>query len=220
MCSGGMKDTLLVGDWFYTNKITYRLRDPRPGEIVSFTYPYREATTAEKINRVITMKYGAEGSGCLFVIIGRVVGGPGDVLELKEGVLHRNGEPVYEPYVLDDAGADWGPYEVPPASYFVMGDNRNDSADSRFTGPVPRKYVGGRVTSIYFSVAPVLCPRHQAPIVQCEGGWYCTACGEEMRPGLDFEPAPRWRLDRRVRWERLSRPVNALPRNRFSNRSE
>jgi signal peptidase I len=211
--SGGMKDTLLVGDWVISDNLTYHIRDPRPGEIVSFTYPYRGATTVEKVIHLITTEYGGEGSAGLHVLVARVVGGPDDALELKNGVLLRNGAPVYEPYVFNDAGADWGPYVVPPDSYFVMGDNRNDTADSRFIGPVPRKYIRGRATAIYFSVAPTLCPKHGAPVVPYEGGWRCSAYGEDMRPGLDFTPAPRWRVDRRVRWKRIGRHLDALPRS-------
>jgi len=58
---------------------------------------------------------------------------------------------------------------------------------------------------IYFSVAPVSCPKHGAPIVRCGDGWRCSAGGEEMRPGLDFEPARWWSVGRRVRWKRIGK---------------
>jgi signal peptidase I len=211
--SGAMKDTILVGDYIATDKRTYRFRDPRPGEVVTFIacaalpglLTFRDMTRAEKIRYVFEGEYGDGRSGGLRLLIKRVVGGPGDVVEIRRGILYRNGEQVREPYVLADAGADWGPYAVPPESYFVMGDNRYDSADSRMFGPVPRKYIRGRVAVIYFSVAPVSCPKHRAPIVCFGDGWRCSAEGEEMRPGLDFKPAPRWRLDRRIRWERVGK---------------
>jgi signal peptidase I len=149
-----MEDTLLAGDYVFTDKIAYHFRDPRPGEIVTFTYPYRNTTRAEMFHHLLTGKYGNAGSGGLLILIKRVVGVPGDTLQIKDGVLHRNGEAVDEPYVKTDAGDDWGPYTVPPDSYFVMGDNRGDSADSRYIGPVPRRYVRGRATLVYFSVAP------------------------------------------------------------------
>jgi len=214
--SGAMKDTLLVGDYIISNPLVYRFRDPRPGEIVTFTYPYRDMTRAEKIRYVFNGEYGDGRSGGLRLLIKRVVGGPGDVVEIRQGYLYRNGEPVREPYVLADAGDDFGPYVVPAGKYFVTGDNRYDSYDSRIFGPVPRKYIRGRVAAIYFSIAPVSCPRHGAPIVRQGDGWRCTAGGEEMRPGLDFEPAPWWRLDRRIRWKRVGKrfapPEAATPK--------
>jgi len=200
-----MKDTILVGDYIISDILAYHFRDPRPGEIITFTHPYRDMTRAEKIRYVFNGEYGDGRSGGLRLLIKRVVGGPGDVVEIRRGYLYRNGEQLREPYVLADAGADWGPYTVPPDTYFVMGDNRYDSYDSRIFGPVPRKYIRGRAAVIYCSVAPVSCRGHGAPIVRHGDGWRCAAGAEEMRPGLDFEPAPWWRVGRRVRWERISK---------------
>ncbi len=215
--SGAMKDTLLVGDYVISNPLVYRFRDPRPGEIVTFTayapspglLAFRDMTRAEKIRYVFNGEYGDGEAGGLRLLIKRVVGGPGDVLEIKKGTLFRNGEPVHEPYVRTDAGYDSGPYVVPAGKYFVMGDNRYDSYDSRIFGSVPRKFIRARAAGIYFSVAPVSCPKHGAPIVRCGDGWRCTAGGEEMRPGLDFEPAPWWSV-RRIRWKRIGKRL-ALP---------
>ena len=211
--SGAMKDTILVGDYIVSDIFAYRFRDPRPGEVVTFIayaplpglLTFRDMTRAEKIRYVFNGEYGDGKSGGLRLMITRVVGGPGDVLEIKKGILFRNGEPVREPYVRTDAGDDLGPYVVPAGKYFVMGDNRYDSYDSRIFGPVPRKYIRGRPAVIYFSVAPVSCPKHGAPIVRCGDGWRCSAGGEEMRPGLDFEPAPWWNVGRRIRWKRVGK---------------
>ncbi|NIT36760.1 MAG: signal peptidase I [candidate division Zixibacteria bacterium] len=203
--SGAMKDALLVGDHIISNPLDYRFRDPRPGEIVTFTYPFRDLTRAEKIRYVFNSEHGDGRSGGLRLMIKRVVGGPGDVVEIRRGILYRNGEQVREPYVLADAGEDFGPCVVPAGRYLAMGDNRDDSYDSRIFGPVPRKYIRGRPAAIYLSVAPASCPKHRAPIVRFGDGWRCTAGGEEMRPGLDFEPAPWWRLDRRIRWKRVGK---------------
>ena len=136
-------------------------------------------------------------------------------MEIKEGVLYRNGAAVDEPYVKTDAGDDWGPYAVPPDRYFVMGDNRHDSADSRFIGPVPRKYITAKAEIIYFSLAPIQCPKCNAPVVKRDGEWYCTGsyCKPEerlQRPGWDFEPVSQWRMDRRIRWSRMGKLVRVL----------
>jgi len=168
--SGAMKDTILVGDYIVSDIFAYRFRDPRPGEVVTFIayaplpglLTFRDMTRAEKIRYVFNGEYGDGKSGGLRLMITRVVGGPGDVLEIKKGILFRNGEPVREPYVRTDAGDDLGPYVVPAGKYFVI-------------------------------------------IVRCGDGWRCSAGGEEMRPGLDFEPAPWWSVGRRVRWKRIGK---------------
>jgi signal peptidase I len=207
--SGSDKDTLLVGDYILAEKVTYHFRDPRPGEIVTFIFPYADMTPGQAVRFFLRNILGESRTGPR-LLIKRVVGVPGDVLEVKDGVLHRNGGAVKEPYVKSDAGADWGPYVVPVERYFVMGDNRYDSADSRFIGPVPRKYVTGKAEIIYFSLAPTTCPKHRAPIVRANDDWQCTGGGETMRRGWDFEPVPWWRFDRRIRWSRMGKLVRFL----------
>jgi len=207
--SGSDKDTLLVGDYILAQKVTYHFRDPRPGEIVTFIYPYHDMTPGQAVRFFLRNILGESRTGPR-LLIKRVVGVPGDVLEIKGKVLRRNGESVKEPYVKTDAGGDWGPYVVPPERYFVMGDNRYDSADSRFIGPVPRKYVTGKAEIIYFSLAPITCPKHGTAISRIAGGWHCVADAEEMRLGWDFEPTARWRFDRRIRWNRMGKLIRFL----------
>lgn len=206
--SGSMKDTLLVGDYILAEKTTYLLRDPRPGEIVTFIYPFRPMTAPQAVRFFLRNILGESRTGPR-LLIKRVVAEPGDVLELKSHVLYRNGEPAKEPYLLTDAGDDWGPYTVPAEHFFVMGDNRYDSADSRFIGPVPRKYITAKAEVIYFSLAPTTCPKHRAPITlsRSDGKWFCSGGAEEMRPGWDFESVSGWRLDRRIRWQRMGKLV-------------
>jgi signal peptidase I len=146
--SPSMIDTLEPGDRVLVNRVIYHLRDVEHGDIVVFRYP-------------LDTKW---------AFIKRVVGLPGDVLQAKDGVLWRNGEPVDEPYVhssegnrdpTNPAGAITGttmsdpwslaaPYTVPQGSYFVMGDNRTDSDDSRVWGPVPAEEVIGSAFFIYW----------------------------------------------------------------------
>jgi signal peptidase I len=78
--------------------------------------------------------------------IKRVIGLPGDVITLQGGKLYINGTPLAEPYVnngLEGQDGQWGP--IPAGAYFVMGDNRDNSSDSRVFGAVPRNEITGRV---------------------------------------------------------------------------
>lgn len=84
----------------------------------------------------------------------RVIGLPGDHVEIRGGAVWLNGRPLAEPYLLTapDPWEDRGPYDVPPQSYFVMGDNRNNSYDSRYWGFVPRASIIGTPLFIYLSL--------------------------------------------------------------------
>ena len=87
--------------------------------------------------------------------IKRVIGTPGDVVEIKKGVTYVNGEILDEPYLKETPRAlDFGPYEVPEGHYFMMGDNRNNSNDSRYWANtfVPRDYVLGKALFCYWPI--------------------------------------------------------------------
>lgn len=219
--SGSMKDTLLIGDYILAEKVIYHFRDPHPGEVVTFIYPFTDMTTGQAVRFFLRNILGESRTGPR-LLIKRVVAAPGDVLELKGNVLYRNGEAVDEPYLKTDAGDPRGiggmrysipldvPYTVPPDRYFVMGDNRYDSADSRVIGPVPRKYITARAEVIYFSLTPLTCPKHGTPVTRTAEGWFCESGGEEKRLGWDFEPVSRWRFDRRIRWSRMGKLVDFI----------
>ena len=172
--TGSMKPTILEGDRVYVNKLAYDLKvpfttrhiaewsNPQRGDIVVFFSPH-------------------DGKR----LVKRVVGLPGDTVELRQNVLVLNGQPVaYQPIVkglLRDlspadrvshvfaaeqlserlhavaatptvqALRDFGPHRVPEGHYFMMGDNRDDSFDSRYWGPVERKRIVGRATAVALS---------------------------------------------------------------------
>jgi signal peptidase I len=143
--SGSMMDTLLVGDYIMVNRFIYssnsfgwenRLLPVRPlrrGDVVVFKYPDHPEVDYIK----------------------RVVGLPGDTIEVREGFLYVNGERINEPYVEElyrrKNIKPHGPEAVKPGHYFVMGDHRNESSDSREWGQVPRELIKGRALLIWWS---------------------------------------------------------------------
>jgi signal peptidase I len=175
--TGSMSPTIKIGEFIfvnmfsfnwhlpYTRKILVERRDPERGEIVVFEYPQDPDKDYIK----------------------RVVGIPGDTVELRNKRVILNGQPLpleavedrsiladlapkYDPerislyqetngnhryYVIhlnDDQSGNFGPVTVPPGNYFVMGDNRDDSYDSRFWGPLEREKIFGTGTIIWLSV--------------------------------------------------------------------
>lgn len=144
--SESMMDTLLVGDYIMVNRFVYAP--------VSFEWE-RAVLPVSEIERgdVVVFKQPHEPETDF---IKRVIGLPGDVVELRQGQLFINGEKVVEPYVQPDyrhpdENANHGPLTVAAENYFVMGDHRNKSADSRSWGLVPRDLMKGRALLIWWS---------------------------------------------------------------------
>lgn len=132
-----MQPTLYEGERLFINKITLAFRDPRRGDIVVLHDPSNGPDRKE-------------------YLVKRVVGIPGDIVEVREHKLYVNGKPVTEPYVdtaIEDA--DFAPVPVGRGFYFVMGDNRHASAskDSRFFGAVPLKMIVGRAAFIWWPLS-------------------------------------------------------------------
>jgi signal peptidase I len=173
--SGSMEHTLLVGDFLLVNKLAY-------GAEVPFTHQHLPKITSPKIGDVIVFDYPRDLTKNF---VKRLVGMPGDTVEMHDGVLFRNGKQVPENYIehsdqdfdspedefywqrdylVHRAGAvdnayhpsrnNWGPLIVPQKSYFVLGDNRDNSLDSRYWGFVADSLVKGRPFVIYYSYAP------------------------------------------------------------------
>jgi len=173
IASGSMEHTLFEGDFLLINKLVYgagipgsgvklpALHAPRRGDVIVFTYP-----VDPRLNYVK-----------------RIVGIPGDTLAMREAELIRNGKPVPENYIQrtpsepDQSDDDfrwqkaylvgnaavedyhpsrnnWGPLVVPAHDYFVLGDNRDNSSDSRYWGFVADSLVRGQPLVVYYSYAP------------------------------------------------------------------
>jgi len=155
--TGSMENNLLIGDHLLVNKFVF---GPADSPIERALLPIGTIERGD----VVVFKY-PEEPGRDF--IKRVIGLPGETLELRDKKVSVNGTPLDEPYVhfLDSPGMTtelrevtssdvrerYGPVTVPPNQYFVMGDNRDNSQDSRYWGFLPRDYVKGRALVIYWS---------------------------------------------------------------------
>ena len=166
--SGSMQNTMLIGDFVFVNRMAMGspvpftdltipgYGDPERGDVLVFDPPHDDTLTVVK----------------------RLVGLPGDTLEMRGGQLYLNGEPREEPYAINDAASDsfdpdmlwqreillggprddyrptrdtWGPLVIPEGRYFMLGDFRWDSLDSRYWGLLERWRFRGRAVFIYFS---------------------------------------------------------------------
>jgi signal peptidase I len=180
--TGSMEDTLLVGDYIMVNRFAYAptatglerallpVRDVRRGDVIVFKFPEDPDTD----------------------FIKRVIGLPGDTVAMRGGITYINGKPLDEPYITE-GHHDYTPFPppgippvtVPPGKYFVMGDHRNNSRDSRVWGFVPKELIRGRAFIIWFS--------------------YPEAPNEYMLRGMDWVKAFLHKLIRAIpdsRWSR------------------
>ncbi|HXI04118.1 MAG TPA: signal peptidase I [Candidatus Saccharimonadales bacterium] len=176
--TGSMIPTLLVGDYIVVNKFIYA---PTATALERAILPVREVRRGD----IVVFKYPVEPEKDY---IKRIIGMPGDVLEVRNKTVYINGEPLDEPYKVhetemtqetwrlvkegemspaaaEDASPpnrmlshfrgdehfNFGPFLVPPDSYFAMGDNRDNSKDSRAWGTVPRENIKGRAFVIFWS---------------------------------------------------------------------
>jgi signal peptidase I len=116
----------------FINKFVYRFEPVERGDVVVFWYPLDRSKS----------------------FIKRVVGLPGETVEIRQGRVYVNGKRLNEPYVppqFTDVST-FGPVRVPPDEYFVMGDHRASSNDSRVFGPVPSRYIYGKAVFAYWPV--------------------------------------------------------------------
>lgn len=108
--TGSMEDTIMIGDRVTTLRTAYTFSNPKRGDIIVFPYPDNEEED----------------------LIKRIIGLPGETIEGKDGFVYIDGEKLEEDYVMSELAEDFGPYEIPEDSYFMMGDNRSISFDARY----------------------------------------------------------------------------------------
>jgi len=145
--SASMRDTLLEGDRVMVNKLAYRFGEPARGDVVVFDSPLEEHDDGGNLLGAIVRNV-AEALGLSTpdsALIKRVVAIGGDTLEINNNQISINGEVIDEPYLTRSVSmGDFGPTEIPANHVFVMGDNRNQSEDSRRFGPVHENTIIGR----------------------------------------------------------------------------
>lgn len=128
--STSMLPTLKIGDRLIIEKVSFKFNGISRGDIVVFHAP-----PASRMDEVM---------------IKRVIGLPGDTVSIKKGIVYINGSPLEEPYELEKPRDDFKPFTVPEGSIFVMGDNRNNSFDSRFWGVVPTDLIIGKALARFY----------------------------------------------------------------------
>ncbi len=116
------------GEYLIIEKLSYRFGSPQRGDVIVFHYPLNPQRD----------------------FIKRIIGLPGETVQVRAGHVDINGQVLNEPYAPAEPLYNWGPETVPPDSYFVLGDNRNNSSDSHSWGFLPRDLIIGRAWLIYW----------------------------------------------------------------------
>lgn len=137
--SGSMIPTLEVGDRVLVNKFIYRFEKPERGDVVVFksVEPNADGSRDDLIKRIVAVE--------------------GDEVAVRDGTLFVNGEPRNEPYVNEEFpdASFFGPTVIPKGSVFAMGDNRSNSRDSRFFGPVPVENIEGEAFIVFWPLSRI-----------------------------------------------------------------
>lgn len=148
--TGSMLETLQVNDRVMVEKISYVAGDPKRGDVIVFRRP---GLQPDGLNPLKALQGLAESVHLVEPepdrdLIKRIIGLPGEEVSIVDGVTYINGDPLQESYINFDGG-NFGPYFVPEGHYFMMGDNRPNSLDSRFDlGFVPRENIIGKAFTI------------------------------------------------------------------------
>lgn len=136
--SESMEKTIMTGDRFFGNRLAYLFDDPERFDIVVFKYSDDESQ----------------------LFVKRVIGLPGETVEIKDGKVYINGSetPLDDSFTPETPTGDYGPYVVPEGSYFMLGDNRNHSGDSRFWKQpyVQKDKIVGKAILRYFPGVKIL----------------------------------------------------------------
>jgi len=153
--SSSMEDSLLSGDFILVNKLHYRFKEPEPGEVIVFKYPLNPSKDMVK----------------------RVVATEGQTVEIKNKIVYLDGKMVpdpsfakhADPHILPEDYStrdNFGPAQVPAGHLFVLGDNRDNSQDSREWGFLDRSFIKGKALIVYWSWArDPHAPKFESPYI-------------------------------------------------------
>ncbi len=141
--SGSMENSLVPGDFILVNKLVLHFKEPKPGEIIVFKYPLNPDRTFIK-RCVATGGQTVEIRNKILRVDGKVVPDPGSA-------KHSDGHIIPRDFSTRDT---FGPKQVPSGQYFVLGDNRDESRDSRQWGFLEKKYLVGKPIIVYWSWTP------------------------------------------------------------------
>jgi signal peptidase I len=149
--SGSMLPTLQINDRLIIDKVSYHFQDPQRGDIVVFMPPDKASDCfgsvspqTDLVAPSATETTQQRNPKLRDAFIKRVIGLPKDKVEVKGGQVYINDQPLREKYIEESPAYEFGPVTVPDNSYFVMGDNRNNSCDSHYWGSVPRNNIIGK----------------------------------------------------------------------------
>lgn len=189
--SGSMIPTLQIGDHILVNKFIYWFRDPQRGDIIVFKYPMDESRD----------------------FIKRIVALPGETFEVKNKKVYINGKPLEESYPVFAQGPgaseitvpkdNYGPLTMGKEQFFMMGDNRDSSMDSRWWGGLDKCKIKGKAFIIYWSWKPDDGAPPVTPLVLSHPRTIPSFLWSLLkRIGYDV-----WHLKDRSRWERIAKTV-------------
>jgi len=138
--SSSMEDSLLSGDFVLVNKLHYRYKEPKPGEVIVFKYPLNPSK--DMVKRVVALE--------------------GQTVEIRNKIVYVDGKMIPDPFLAKHSDSrilpedystrdNFGPAQVPAGHLFVLGDNRDNSQDSREWGFLDRSFIKGKAMIIYWS---------------------------------------------------------------------
>lgn len=150
-----MEPTMHTGQYLLVNKAAYLLGQPQRGDIIVFRFPRDPSRD----------------------FIKRIIGLPGETVEVKNGVVYINGMPLDEPYIRERPAYTYPPKVVPQGHYFVLGDNRNNSHDSHTWDFMPREYLIGKAWFTYWPPRQIGLVQHQV-----KGAGLRETASKQVRP--------------------------------------
>ncbi|MEL6159627.1 MAG: signal peptidase I [Cyanobacteria bacterium J06623_5] len=134
--TGSMQPTVEINDRLFIEKISYRFQAPQRGDIIVFRAPQKALDAANSTSGDAYLK--------------RIIGLPGETVEVRDGKVFINDQPLAETYIKAPPVYTWGPHVVPQGEYLVLGDNRNGSSDGHVWGFLPGESIIGKATARFW----------------------------------------------------------------------